>query len=109
MEVVEKPNVLSPESALEPRIAGMKPSATLAIQEHCSKLAAEGRAVYRLGLGQSPFPVPGCVVETLRAHASEKDYLPVRGLPQLRAAVAQYHRYRHGIRSTPEDVLVGPG
>lgn len=98
-----------PENALEPRVRGMKPSATLAIQEHCSKLAAEGRAVYRLGLGQSPFPVPACVVETLRAHAAEKDYLPVRGLPQLRAAVAQYHRFRHGIRSTPEDVLVGPG
>lgn len=100
---------ISPETALEPRIRGMKASATLAIQEHCAKLAAEGRAVYRLGLGQSPFPVPACVVETLRAHAAEKDYLPVRGLPQLRAAVAQYHRFRHGIRSTPEDVLVGPG
>jgi len=102
-------NRLRPEVALEPRIQGMKPSATLAIQEHCSKLAAEGRAVYRLGLGQSPFPVPNCVVETLRAHAAEKDYLPVRGLQQLRAAVAQYHRFRHGIRSTPEDVIVGPG
>lgn len=99
----------APEHALEPRLRGMKPSATLAIQERCSKLAAEGRAVYKLGLGQSPFPVPTCVVEALRAHAAEKDYLPVRGLPQLRAAVAQYHRYRHGIRSTAEDVLVGPG
>lgn len=98
-----------PEEALEPRIRGMKPSATLAIQEHCSRLAAEGRAVFRLGLGQSPFPVPTCVVESLRAHAAEKDYLPVRGLLPLRAAVAQYHRFRHGIRSTPEDVLVGPG
>lgn len=102
-------NLPRAETTLEPRIRGMKPSATLAIQEHCSKLAAEGRAVYRLGLGQSPFPVPTCVVETLRAHAAEKDYLPVRGLPQLRAAVAQYHRFRHGIPSTLEDVLVGPG
>jgi aspartate aminotransferase len=87
----------------------MKPSATLAIQEYCTELARQGRAVYRLGLGQSPFPVPMCVVEALRAHATEKDYLPVRGLPQLRAAVAQYHRFRHGIQSTPEDVIVGPG
>lgn len=102
-------NLPRAETTLEPRIRGMKPSATLAIQEHCSKLAAEGRPVYRLGLGQSPFPVPTCVVETLRAHAAEKDYLPVRGLPQLRAAVAQYHRFRHGIPSTLEDVLVGPG
>jgi aspartate aminotransferase len=87
----------------------MKPSATLAIQEHCNELARQGRAVYRLGLGQSPFPVPGSVVEALRAHATEKDYLPVRGLPQLRSAVAQYHRFRDGIQSTPEDVMVGPG
>jgi aspartate aminotransferase len=87
----------------------MKPSATLAIHEYCTELARQGRAVYRLGLGQSPFPVPTCVVEALRAHAAERDYLPVRGLPQLRAAVAQYHRYRHGIQSTPEDVIVGPG
>jgi aspartate aminotransferase len=87
----------------------MKPSATLAIQEHCNELARQGRAVYRLGLGQSPFPVPSSVVEALRAHATEKDYLPVRGLPQLRSAVAQYHRFRHGIQSTPEDVMVGPG
>ncbi|HRI67229.1 MAG TPA: aminotransferase class I/II-fold pyridoxal phosphate-dependent enzyme [Polyangium sp.] len=109
MEPMTLAKRIRPESALEPRVQGMKPSATLAIQEYCSKLAAEGRSVYRLGLGQSPFPVPSCVVETLRAHASEKDYLPVRGLMQLRAAVAQYHRYRHGIRCTPEDVLVGPG
>lgn len=109
METSKKTNILCAERAIEPRVQGMKPSATLALNEHCSKLAAQGRAVFRLGLGQSPFPVPTSVVETLRAHATEKDYLPVRGLPQLRAAVAQYHRFRHGIRSTPEDVLVGPG
>lgn len=84
-------------------------SATLAIQELCTKLAEAGRPIYRLGLGQSPFPVPACIVETLRTHASEKDYLPVRGLPQLRAAVAQYHAFRHGIKALPEDVIVGPG
>ncbi len=97
------------EVAIEKRIHGMRASATLAIQELCAELVAAGRPIHRLGLGQSPFPVPSCIVETLRAHAAEKNYLPVRGLPQLRAAVAQYHGFRHGIRAVPEDVLVGPG
>lgn len=87
----------------------MKISATLGIQEVCTKLAETGRPIFRLGLGQSPFPVPTCIVETLRTHASEKDYLPVRGLPQLRSAVAQYHTFRHGVKALPEDVIVGPG
>ena len=49
------------------------------------------------------------VVESLRKHAGEKDYLAVRGLKPLREAVSSYmNRYR-GISSTYEDVLIGPG
>jgi aspartate aminotransferase len=84
-------------------------SPTIAIQERCAELARAGRSVYRLGLGQSPFPVPDPVVEALREHASRKEYLPTRGLPELREAVAEHHRRRHGTACTPEDVLVGPG
>lgn len=94
---------------LDPRVRGLQPSATLAIQEASAARVARGERIFRFGLGQSPFPVPLPVVESLRAHAAEKDYLPVRGLPMLREAVAQFHRSRHGIARTPEDVLVGPG
>jgi aspartate aminotransferase len=68
-----------------------------------------GRQVYRFGLGQSPFPVPRSVVEELRANARQKDYLPVRGLPALRDAVAEYHRRRNGLATVGDDILVGPG
>lgn len=94
---------------LDARVRGLVPSATLAIQEASAARIARGERIFRLGLGQSPFPVPLPVVEALRAHASEKDYLPVRGLLALREAVAQFHRSRHGIARSPEDVLVGPG
>lgn len=90
-------------------VRGLGQSATLAINERSRQLQAEGRKIYRLGLGQSPFPVPECVVESLRAHAGEKDYLPVQGLPQLRNAVADYYRRRQGIERSGDDVLVGPG
>jgi len=94
---------------IDPRADGTVTSATLAVQERCTDLSREGRTVYRLGLGQSPFPVPLVVVEALRANASHKQYLPVRGLPALREAVARYHGRRHGVQRAPESVLVGPG
>ncbi len=87
----------------------MTSSATLAIQERCAALRAERREVFRLGLGQSPFPVPRPVVEELRVNAHQKDYLPVRGLPALREAVAEYNVRTQGVPRTAEDILIGPG
>lgn len=99
----------APALGLDARVEDLRPSATLAIQERSAALAREGRSVVRFGLGQSPFPVPGHVADALRASAGEKDYLPVRGLPSLRAAVARHLWLRHGIARTAEDVLVAPG
>lgn len=96
-------------AGLEPRLLGLRPSATLAIQERSAKLAQEGRSVVRFGLGQSPFPVPPTVADALRANAAQKDYLPVRGLPALRAAIARHLWMRHGIARSADDVLVAPG
>ncbi len=96
-------------ASLDPRVAWLGPSPTLASREHAAAHAARGRRVFSLGLGQSPFPVPLPVVEALRANAAEKDYLPVRGLPELRRAVADYHRRRHGVQRGQDDVIVGPG
>ncbi len=99
----------SPDKHLNLNVRGMRASATVAINEHSNALIAEGRRVFKLGLGQSPFPVPDPVVEALRRHASEKDYLPVRGLHELRRAVAHYTERKAGIDRTAEDVLIGPG
>lgn len=90
-------------------VRGLPESATLAVNELSNTLLREGRDVFKLGLGQSPFPVPGPVVEALRSHAHEKDYLPVRGLPALRDAVASYHNRSDGLRRVGADVLIGPG
>jgi aspartate aminotransferase len=90
-------------------VRGVGVSPTLAIQEMSAKRAQKGLRTFRFGLGQSPFPVPQPVVDALRLHAAKKDYLPVRGLPALREAVAEYHRRRQGIVAGPDDVLVAPG
>jgi len=101
-------NVQKPVS-LNLNIRGMGESATLAIKDRCRALRAEGRSVFDFGLGQSPFPVPDPVTEALRIAAPEKDYLPVRGLPALREAVAGFHRRKDQLEIHPNNVLIGPG
>jgi len=99
-----------PHPELNPRVRGLTPSATVAINEHSDALRASGRDIIKFGLGQSPFPVPEPVADALRRHAHEKDYLPVSGLPALREAVARFHDRRDGLSGRSEaEVLVGPG
>lgn len=88
---------------------GLGPSATLRINEQSEAMRNAGRVVHKLGLGQSPFPIPAAVVDALRGHAHEKAYLPVKGLPELRRAVADFHRRKDGVGARAEGVLVGPG
>ncbi len=97
------------EVHLNLNVRGIPLSATLSINEKSNQLKQEGRKIYKLGLGQSPFPVPKVVVEELKANAHQKDYLPVKGLRELREAVADYHVRKNGIIRRKDDVLIGPG
>ena len=98
-----------PDIHLNLNVRGMLPSATVAINEHCNELLAAGHEVYKLGLGQSPFPVADCVRKELEQNAFQKDYLPVKGLWELRESVADYFRRTQGIQSDGSDILIGPG
>lgn len=99
----------TPDINLNLNVRGLPQSATLAINERSNKLVREGHKVFKLGLGQSPFPIPQTIVEALKSNAHQKDYLPVKGLGELREAVADYHRRTHGIECDGNDVLIGPG
>lgn len=98
-----------PNRSLNLQVRRLEPSATLAINERSAALQREGKKIYRLGLGQSPFPVPDSVVAELQKQAHQKDYLPVAGLAELRQVVSDYHNRRDGLSTTAEDVLIGPG
>lgn len=95
--------------SLNLNVRGLNHSATLAINDLSNELRSNGKAIYRVGLGQSPFPVPVPVVDALKLHAHEKDYLPARGLYALREAVAEFHRKKDGIDARAQYVIIGPG
>ena len=74
-------------------------------------LAAEGRDIINLGIGQPDFATPEHIVEAavkaLRDGAH--GYTPANGLPALRAAVAADLHRRHAVEVNPDNVVVVPG
>jgi len=98
-----------PDINLNLNVRGLPLSATLAINELSNSLRKQGKKIYKLGLGQSPFPVPQSVVDELKNNAHQKDYLPVRGLPALQSAVAEYYRKTQGLEFLDRNILIGPG
>jgi len=74
-------------------------------------LAAAGRSIINLGIGQPDFPTPEHIVEAGRKALADghHGYTPANGIPRLREAVAADLLRRHGAEIAPDLVLVVPG
>ena len=74
-------------------------------------LAAQGRKVINLGIGQPDFPTPEHIVEAGRKALADghHGYTPANGIPPLREAVAADLYRRHRVEVSPAQVLVVPG
>ena len=96
-------------SLVKSNIKDLLPSSTLLINETCKELAKTGKDIYQFGFGQSPFPVPQKIVEALKNNAHQKDYLPSKGLFELRTSVANFLT-RKGYKDINEgNIIIGPG
>ena len=90
-------------------ILSLKLSSTLAINEKSKELKSKGKNIFNFGFGQSPFPVPKNVINTLKDNAHRKDYLPIQGLSELRSAISNYISNRTGTVYTKENIIITPG
>ena len=75
------------------------------------QLAAEGKDIINLGIGQPDFRTPDHIVQAgIKAlQEGHHGYTPANGLPQLRTAVAEDLAARHGADVNPDNVIVVPG
>jgi aspartate aminotransferase len=98
LQMAGRMNVLGTETAFE-------------VLARANALAAEGRSIINLGIGQPDFPTPEHIVEAGRKALADghHGYTPANGIPQLRAAVAADLLRRHGVEVSPDLVLVVPG
>ena len=76
-----------------------------------NRLAAEGRSIINLGIGQPDFATPPNIVEAGMAALREgrHGYTPAAGIPELREAVSADLRRRHGAEVDAGSVLITPG
>jgi len=97
------------KSMISNSVAKVKGSATFEINEKCKVLRSQGRTVYSLGLGQSPFIPPYKVIASLRENAHRNRYSPSKGVPELRDAISGFYKRNYDLSITPDQVSVGTG
>jgi aspartate/methionine/tyrosine aminotransferase len=98
MQLASRMNELGTETAFE-------------VLARANKLAAEGRSIINLGIGQPDFRTPAHIVEAGRKALADghHGYTPANGIPQLRQAVAKELRRTRGVEVNPDQVVVQPG
>jgi len=93
------------------RVAEIEPFHVMALLARARELEAQGRSIIHMEIGEPDFPTPEPIVRAgMRAlEKGEVFYTPTPGLPQLRAAIADYYRTRYGVRLAPTRILVTTG
>jgi aspartate aminotransferase len=93
------------------RVSQLTGEGALAVFSRAKELEREGRSIIHLELGEPDFHPAAPVVDALRdAAASGRDrYVSTRGIPALRAAIANYLRRTRRLEVSSEEVLVAPG
>src|SRR5919204_496530 len=82
-----------------------------AVLARANALAASGRDIINLGIGQPDFRTPEHIVEAgVKAlRDGHHGYTPAGGVPALRRAVADDLEARRGVTVDPDDVVIMPG
>ncbi len=76
-----------------------------------NQLAAEGRSIINLGIGQPDFRTPDHIVEAAKKALDDGQhgYTAAAGIPALREAVVADLRRRHDVQVDAQSVLITPG
>lgn len=82
-----------------------------AVLARAGELAASGRDIINLGIGQPDFPTPGHIVEAAvkALRDGHHGYTPATGIPELREAVADDLSRRHATEVDSQSVMIVPG
>jgi len=82
-----------------------------AVLARATALAAQGRDIINLGIGQPDFRTPDHIVEAAAKALRDghHGYTPANGILPLREAVAGDLHKRYGVSVSPEEVMIMPG
>ena len=82
-----------------------------AVLARANALAATGKSVINLGIGQPDFPTPANIVDAAvkALHDGHHGYTPATGIPELREAVASDLSNRYNTAVSADNVMIMPG
>lgn len=98
-------------SKLASRLNQLGTETAFSVLARANALAAKGKSIINLGIGQPDFRTPDNIVEAgIKAlRDGHHGYTPANGIPALREAVAASLERRHGVAVDPGRVLIVPG
>ena len=96
---------------LADRMSHLGTETAFEVLARANKLAAEGRDIINLGIGQPDFKTPDHIVEAGRQALADghHGYTPANGIPAIREAVAADIQKYRSIAVDPDHIVVVPG
>jgi aspartate/methionine/tyrosine aminotransferase len=93
------------------RLADIAPFHVMELMAHARALAATGRDIIHMEVGEPDFPTPAPILAAAQAHVATGRvfYTPALGLPELRHAIAAFYATRYGITIPSSRIVVTAG
>ncbi|MEW6590027.1 MAG: pyridoxal phosphate-dependent aminotransferase [Pseudomonadota bacterium] len=100
-----------PDPRIAARVGDIAPFHVMDILARAQAMAAAGRDIVHLEIGEPDFATPAAIVEAGVAalRAGHTHYTGALGLPALREAIAGFHTARWQTAVEPERIVVTPG
>ncbi len=101
---------LSPDH-LAQRMGEIEPFYVMELLGRARELEAEGRSIIHMEVGEPDFTTPQPILDAAQQALAEgkTHYTPALGLPELRQAVSDFYRDRHGVAVSPRRIIITPG
>lgn len=103
--------IVNVDLTLNPKVAALKPSKTMALTDLATSLREEGVDVIGLAAGEPDFPTPEPIIaagiEALQQGITK--YTPNAGTSVLRKSICEKLRRENGLNYDPSEVLVSNG
>ncbi len=93
------------------RISRLESEGAFVVLAKAKKLEAEGRSIIHLQIGEPDFDTPNniCDAGIQAIRDGYTHYAPSGGIPEARAAVAEYMSKTRGVDYKPENAIIMPG
>jgi aspartate/methionine/tyrosine aminotransferase len=96
---------------LAQRMGEIEPFYVMELLGRARELEAEGRSIIHMEVGEPDFITPQPILDAAQQALAEgkTHYTPALGLPELRQAVSDFYRDRHGVAVSPRRIIITPG